>query len=100
MIHEEKQTDKEKQKMYNKFTKKELINTLILANNIIETLTQGNYRIYDIDMPSYIESEKVPYHTICSCNPANGGSGVCGCIMANKLVDRVGKSNFDTYSTQ
>lgn len=31
--------------------------------------------------------EKVPYHTICSCNPANGGSGICGCIMGNKLVD-------------
>ena len=32
-------------------------------------------------------AEKVPYHTICSCNPANGGSGICGCIMGNKLVD-------------
>ena len=31
--------------------------------------------------------EKVPYSTICGCHPANGGSGVCGCAMANKLVD-------------
>lgn len=30
---------------------------------------------------------KVPYHTICSCNPINGGSGICGCTMANTLVD-------------
>lgn len=28
----------------------------------------------------------VPYHTICGCNPANGGSGICGCIMGNKMV--------------
>jgi hypothetical protein len=30
---------------------------------------------------------KVPYSTICSCHPANGGSGICGCIMGNQLVD-------------
>lgn len=30
---------------------------------------------------------KVPYWTKCSCNPANGGSGICGCVMANKMVD-------------
>jgi hypothetical protein len=29
----------------------------------------------------------VPYGTLCSCNPANGGSGICGCVIANKLVD-------------
>jgi len=38
-------------------------------------------------------AEKVPYHTICSCNPANGGSGICGCIMGNKLVDPDFRSN-------
>lgn len=31
-------------------------------------------------------SEKVPYHTVCACNPANGGSGICGCTMANTMV--------------
>jgi hypothetical protein len=31
--------------------------------------------------------DKVPYFTICSCNPANGGSGICGCTMANTMVD-------------
>jgi hypothetical protein len=30
---------------------------------------------------------RVPYSTLCSCNPANGGSGICGCVMANKLVE-------------
>lgn len=41
-------------------------------------------------------AEKVPYHTICSCNPANGGSGICGCIMGNKLVDPNIHGNFRT----
>jgi len=35
-------------------------------------------------------AEKVPYHTICSCNPANGGSGMCGCVIANQMVDPTG----------
>ena len=30
----------------------------------------------------------VPYHTVCSCSPKNGGSGVCGCTMAKTLVDK------------
>jgi len=34
-----------------------------------------------------VSAGKVPYHTICSCNPANGGSGICGCTMSNRLVD-------------
>jgi hypothetical protein len=32
------------------------------------------------------EPDEVPYHSICSCNPQNGGSGICGCIMGNKMV--------------
>lgn len=30
----------------------------------------------------------VPFHEICSCNPKNGGSGICGCVMPNKMVDK------------
>ena len=33
-----------------------------------------------------VKGDKVPYSTICSCNPANGGSGICGCVMPNQLV--------------
>lgn len=32
------------------------------------------------------EPDEVPYASICSCNPANGGSGICGCIMGNQMV--------------
>lgn len=27
------------------------------------------------------------YNEICSCNPKNGGSGICGCTMANNVID-------------
>lgn len=32
-----------------------------------------------------VDSPKVP---ICSCNPTNGGGGICGCIRGNELVDK------------
>lgn len=32
------------------------------------------------------EPDEVPYASICGCNPKNGGSGICGCIMGNKMV--------------
>ena len=42
-------------------------------------------------------SKKVPYSTICSCNPANGGSGMCGCVIGNQMVDPdlYKRTNFD-----
>jgi hypothetical protein len=44
--------------------------------------------------------KKVPYYTLCSCNPANGGSGMCGCVMGNRMVDEnyMDKSNFTSTS--
>jgi hypothetical protein len=42
------------------------------------------------------EPDEVPYHSICSCNPRNGGSGICGCIMANKMVRN---PNWQKYPT-
>ena len=35
------------------------------------------------------EDGLVPYYTICSCNSANGGSGVCGCTTGNTLVSKI-----------
>ena len=67
-------TKEEKIKMYNKLSKKELIEMLIEANRHL------NNRQPTINYP-----DQVPYHTICqSCK--NGG--VCGCTMANQMVDR------------
>jgi hypothetical protein len=55
---------------------------------------------YIPDYPRVENKELVPYSTICSCNPANGGSGICGCIIGNKLVPRDGKSNIYTTTTE
>jgi len=51
---------------------------------------QKNIPAFDITSSNY-EPDEVPYHSICSCNPKNGGSGMCGsskrwCIMGNKMV--------------
>ena len=43
--------------------------------------------------------EMVPYGAICGCNPVNGGSGICGCVMGNKMVPKTSKSNIYTSTT-
>jgi hypothetical protein len=44
--------------------------------------------------------DKVPYHEICGCNPKNGGSGICGCVIGNKLVPvRKGSTSYTWTST-
>ena len=30
--------------------------------------------------------DMVPYHTVCPCSKENGGGGICGCVMPNKMV--------------
>lgn len=30
--------------------------------------------------------DDIPYGEICSCNPKNGGSGICRCTMSNQSV--------------
>lgn len=35
------------------------------------------------------------YGDLCSCNPKNGGSGICGCVMANEEIT----ARKGTYST-
>jgi hypothetical protein len=50
--------------------------------------------------PDTSNEKLVPHNTICSCNPANGGNGICGCIMGNKLVPRDRKSNIYTTTSE
>ncbi len=38
-------------------------------------------------------TEMVLYADICSCNPKNGGSGICGCIMGNQMVPKPNTTN-------
>lgn len=34
------------------------------------------------------QSYLVPYSEVCSCNPKNGGSGLCGCTIGNNMVPK------------
>lgn len=43
------------------------------------------------------EPDEVPYGEICSCNPKNGGSGICGCVMGNRMVQNPKKYNSSTF---
>jgi hypothetical protein len=55
------------------------------VNNPLPDFSQGpkvNWVKYDNPKVNLVQ-----YHTICSCNPTNGGSGMCGCIMGNKMID-------------
>lgn len=51
--------------------------------------------------PIECEEDYVPFCVICSCNPKNGGSGICNCTMGNKMVPsntskNILKNNFTT----
>jgi len=43
-------------------------------------------------------TEKIPYHTICNCNPAKGGSGICGCSIGSNMIDNPNSVNITTGS--
>lgn len=66
----------DKVKMYNKLSKKELIEMLIASNC---------YNDYGI-VNTFKNIDQVPYSELCGCNPKNGGSGICGCTLATPLV--------------
>lgn len=52
--------------------------------------------LYEIDQDHEITYTPFPYSEhpktittygdICSCNPKNGGSGICGCTIGNKVI--------------
>ena len=56
---------------------------------------QVNIGPFDITSLNY-EPDEVPYSSICSCHPKNGGSGICGCTMGNKMVSNPKK--YQNYS--
>lgn len=49
-----------------------------------------------ITIPCSGVPDEVPYGDICSCNPKNGGSGICGCIMGNTMVPNHKKSSHES----
>ena len=44
--------------------------------------------------------DKVPHASVCSCNPANGGSGICGCIMGNQMVPNPKKYGYPKINSK
>ena len=59
-------------------------------------MNENKYSKYPMDEP-----DKIPYNLTCSCHPNNGGSGICGCILANTMIDNpkkygVPKTNYIT----
>jgi hypothetical protein len=56
------------------------------AMELIGENVKGFQKFESYKSPVLPKREKVPYFTLCSCNPMNGGSGVCGCTMGNSMV--------------
>jgi hypothetical protein len=46
------------------------------------------------------DNDMVTYGEICSCNPKNGGSGICGCVIGNKLVPRSSNKASSSFPPQ
>lgn len=94
-------------------TKETLKQLIEIEFDRVETISQFKSEVfrlidlYEQDKPSTVvpiisnEPDEVMYAEICGCNPKNGGSGMCGCIMGNKMVPNPKKygqpkSNFGT----
>jgi hypothetical protein len=81
----------------NKKTLKSLINFEFEKSESKEDFKEEVFRLIDLYELDNLRSSdplpielnlptEVPYGVICSCNPSNGGSGICGCVMGNKMV--------------
>lgn len=84
MLQVVEQTEEEQMKMYMKLSKKEIIKMLIEANKHLRNIPPTI--VYPFIFKETLE--KQPFHVTCSCNPDNGGSGICGCTMANMMVPK------------
>lgn len=42
--------------------------------------------VYPNIPPITNDNGMVPYSEICGCNPKNGGGGICGCVIGNRMV--------------
>lgn len=101
MIQSNRMSDDDYRKLYGNLKKKELIEMLIENQKIVRLLlSKHNYdNVPQPEIHHVSVDDKVPYNTICGCNPANGGSGVCGCTMGNQMVDKNPTTNIPYYTT-
>lgn len=85
-----------------KITAKEAV--VLLKEEVVERIVPQDNNPFvgpEIVPPFEItgNEDMVPYGEICSCNPKNGGSGICGCIMANTLVPKDSGRQIIKWST-
>lgn len=59
-----------------------------LSNRLSKLETKQTVDIPKLREPFLEDSKLVPYNTICACNPFNGGSGICGCVIGNTMVSK------------
>jgi hypothetical protein len=82
----------------------DFIGPLKLIKDALDKVDLSQPNIFPFGTPNlYVNNEpdEVPYGSICACNPKNGGSGICGCIMGNQMVSNPKKygcsiTNFGT----
>lgn len=53
----------------------------------------------NLTIPCSISDLEVLYSDVCSCNPKNGGSGICGCTIGNTMVKNPKKHTTTTNFT-
>lgn len=67
---------------------KELIGPLKLIKDALDKYELSVNQPF-IPTPGFsINPEMVMYSEICSCNPKNGGSGICGCTIGGQMVPK------------
>ena len=74
----------------------ELIGPLRLIKDALDNIKPDSITIPGFSITS---PNMVPYSEICSCNPKNGGSGICGCIIGNTLVPKCAWATMTTTNT-
>lgn len=79
----------------------ELMMVINLYEQEQESVTPPHTFAPFIPTPGFVvcEPDQVPYGELCSCNPKNGGSGICGCVMGNKMVPNPKKQGYGTNYT-
>ena len=98
----------------NKQTLKALISIELERNDEISKTRENIFRLLDLyelePSPTCFApnplitnpcagDRKVPYYEICSCNPKNGGNGICGCVIGNMMVEPRGYTKTSSTTT-
>lgn len=82
-----------------------------MKNKIVERLLKDNHitaeeatiLLKEIHYIGGIDPHKTEkpttYGDVCPCNPKNGGSGICGCVRGNTIIEGNGSLGLNGYKT-